>query len=432
MVDDRNVLNLAFNTRYVYNSNFVNRKLLDRQYINRLKSVCKHTSQDVSYSDMVKRQVLHNSQKNDNQCVEGTSRVSSTTANSPIPRVGKIVEGKMTGQDGNPTSVRTGLCVNRKNFTDQCVTHVNTIKPSAETCKVLTSSVVHSNRFAILGESIENRVCDFNVESQAVNRCQNTRVNHQNGTKLFHEGKNAFTVSMLHKNPVQRGHDSCFSPGNNLDLVVTQSVDETPVNSSVCVEKRGVCWDNHSKRHEVTSHVGDTKSNVQCDKYAFELNTSLKDIKMQVARKSEENVLCMQQNSPAFGFIPIYGLGSRVIDRKQGSVCNDILQLHNILRSDGRHNYAGLQIPVPSKLNYDVWGKYLTEYWDWQLPVLIKYGFPLDFDRALHISSEKINHKSATSYPDHMDAYLKEEIDNKAMLGSFNTLPIKIYMLVPS
>ena len=67
------------------------------------------------------------------------------------------------------------------------------------------------------------------------------------------------------------------------------------------------------------------------------------------------------KNSPVFGFIPIYGLGSQVMDRNQGSVCNDILQLHKLLRLDGRHNYRGLRIPVASKLNYDVWGKYLTE-----------------------------------------------------------------------
>ena len=103
-------------------------------------------------------------------------------------------------------------------------------------------------------------------------------------------------------------------------------------------------------------------ANAGSDKYALELNTSLKDIKMQIAKKSDGNALCMQQNSPAFGFIPIYGLGSRVMDRNQGSVCNDILQLHKLLRLDGRHNYRGLQIPVASKLNYDIWGKYLTEY----------------------------------------------------------------------
>ena len=44
------------------------------------------------------------------------------------------------------------------------------------------------------------------------------------------------------------------------------------------------------------------------------------------------------------------------------------------------------------------------------MPLLIKYGFPLDFDAA--------------AYPDHVTAYLQEEIDNRAMLGPFRTPPI--------
>ena len=94
------------------------------------------------------------------------------------------------------------------------------------------------------------------------------------------------------------------------------------------------------------------------------------------------------------------------------------------MRQDGRHNYVGLQVPVVSKLNHEKWAQYLTTYWDWQLPLLIKYGFPLDFDRTLDTNCEKINHKSATEYPEHVTAYLKEELSNKAILDPFKTPPI--------
>ena len=76
-------------------------------------------------------------------------------------------------------------------------------------------------------------------------------------------------------------------------------------------------------------------------------------------------------------YLPIYGIKSHVVDKCHNIECNDILQLHKMLRVDGRHNYEGLQIPVPSKLTYKVWAGYLREYWDWQLPLLIKFGFPL-------------------------------------------------------
>ena len=53
------------------------------------------------------------------------------------------------------------------------------------------------------------------------------------------------------------------------------------------------------------------------------------------------------------------------------------------------------------------------------MPLLIKYGLPLEFDHNSDINCEKINHKSAIEYPEHVTAYLQEELDNKAMLGPF-------------
>ena len=78
------------------------------------------------------------------------------------------------------------------------------------------------------------------------------------------------------------------------------------------------------------------------DKYVLILYTPLKDVKMQIAKKFKGNSLCMQQNKPVFGFFPIYWLGSRVSDGKQVSVYTDILQLHEELKYDGRHNYKGI------------------------------------------------------------------------------------------
>ena len=80
-----------------------------------------------------------------------------------------------------------------------------------------------------------------------------------------------------------------------------------------------------------------------------------------------------------------------------------------------------------SKFKYDAWAKYLINYWDWQLPLLIEYGFPLDFVQTCDITCEKINHISATEYP----AYLQEEMDNGAMFGPFCSPPIDSVNLSP-
>ena len=166
--------------------------------------------------------------------------------------------------------------------------------------------------------------------------------------------------------------------------------------------------------------VGDTI----VDKYALELQTTMKKERLNMARQSPDNRLCITQNTPLFGFIPIYGLKSQVYDTCINTECTDILQLHRKLSEDGRHNYRGLQVPVPLKFNPEAWAQYLQEYCDWQLPLLIKFGFLLDFDRDSVITSQRINYKSVTEYPDHVTAYLKEELQYQGILGPFKYPPI--------
>ena len=429
MASDIKPLKLNFCTRYVYNSDFVDKHLFGKQYVDSLRSVCKYTSDNASYSDVVKRNL--NVQKPDH--VEFNDRICSRNFSKTIPRVDKIATGNIVKRYGNHTNIDTGLYDNTKKCTDQCFPQGGgNMKPVTKACQVVNKNYVHKNRFAVLSEHIESHVCDSSVEVQTVNRCQtSTRVKGKNG-KVFHKGKNASSVDLLNKHPVQRGHKTCFSPGNNsLNPNVTQSVIETSANYSSRGKERGVREASCCNSRLVQTSKDSRDPNAHCDKYALELNTSLKEAKMRIAKESVGNTLCMQQNIQAFGFIPIYGLGSRITYKGKNAACSDRLQLHKVLRADGRHNYEGLQIPVTSKLNYDAWSKYLSQYWDWQLPLLIKYGFPLDFDRNSPIVSEKNNHRSAIDYPDHVSVYLKEEIENKAMLGPFVSPPIENLHISP-
>ena len=277
-----NVVNQSYHTRYVYNSNFVRRNLLDKQYIDRLKSVCTHTSDSVLYYDVVKGKALQYVSKTGSQHTECTGKVGKVNANKVAPQRGKLFKGKIARHFGNHTDVKTGLYSNTKEFTGQCLPHVNSIKPSAQVSEVPNRGFVHTNRFAILGEHTESHVCDSKVEVTTVTRCQNNaRVNDKNGIKVLDKGKNTFTVDMAHENTVQGGHDSCFSPGSNsLNPVMTQFVEENSNSISGCREKGGVHRDNHVKSCPLKSGTGDYDSNTHCDKYALKLNTSLKNMKM--------------------------------------------------------------------------------------------------------------------------------------------------------
>ena len=66
----------------------------------------------------------------------------------------------------------------------------------------------------------------------------------------------------------------------------------------------------------------------------------------------------------------------------------------------------------------------LQGYWDTQLIHLLEYGFPLDFNRNSHLSSDSNNHKSAVEFPEDVNAYLQEELKFGAILGPFKPHPI--------
>ena len=103
----------------------------------------------------------------------------------------------------------------------------------------------------------------------------------------------------------------------------------------------------------------------------------------------------------------------------------NFIALHAVITSSGYYNFMNEQINIPSQLNPDIWDQQLVDYWDKQLPLLIKFGFPLDFDRNGVLVSHHDNHSSVKLFLEDLDAYLEEEIKHKAVLGPFDEPPIK-------
>ena len=68
------------------------------------------------------------------------------------------------------------------------------------------------------------------------------------------------------------------------------------------------------------------------------------------------------------------------------------------------------------------------DYWDKQLPDLIEYGFPIDFDRSCVLSSSEDNHSSAQQFSKDVGVYLENEVSYNAMYGPFNENPIKMHI----
>ena len=286
---------------------------------------------------------------------------------------------------------------------------------------VKTGSFVHTNRFQPLSDIEFNTVnnCHAVKVSTVVedvdtkNTCDTPVAKEKNVTKVV-KGKNTNSLDFKCNNIFDRGHVNAHK--SNERIVTCRTIPSRTEHDQAPSSAKG----SSTTRDIVMSTTNDG----QTDKYALELHMSNKSKRIREAKAAHENDKCIQQNRPLFGFIPIYGLKSRIYDHSNNSIGTDIIELHKKLRADGRPNYMGLQIPLASNLNYVKWAAYLDQYWDWQLPLLIKYGFPLDFDRSHVVHTEKINHRSATEYPDHLTTYLWDEIANNAMLGPFQAPPI--------
>ena len=91
-----------------------------------------------------------------------------------------------------------------------------------------------------------------------------------------------------------------------------------------------------------------------------------------------------------------------------------------------RFNSEDYNACIKTQLNPDKWRSYLSHYWDQQLPDLIQYGFPLDFNRDAKLISAEANHTYAIEYEQHIDQYVAEELKYGALYGPFEHTPIPV------
>ena len=160
------------------------------------------------------------------------------------------------------------------------------------------------------------------------------------------------------------------------------------------------------------------------DKYALDLTFRPRHrLRIQKANNCRVFKLWDEQMSDKFGFIPLQDQIIPSQDHGNPSM-TDVLKMHEIISNSDTYNFLDCQIQVPSQLNADVWEKYLDKYWDSQLKYLIRYGFPLDFNKNIQLSHKLGNHGSGNKYPTDIKAYLTEEMEHNAILGPFHTPPI--------
>lgn len=99
---------------------------------------------------------------------------------------------------------------------------------------------------------------------------------------------------------------------------------------------------------------------------------------------------------------------------------NFYVQLHREVMKHQNYNRFGARIPIPTKMNLELFENLLQDYHDKEVVEWMRFGwptgYPLDAPEPVpHI----INHKGALLYPNHIDEYFKTEIKAKATIGPF-------------
>ena len=136
------------------------------------------------------------------------------------------------------------------------------------------------------------------------------------------------------------------------------------------------------------------------------------------------------QNCEKFGFIPLGNILLPPVDLNNISK-EKFFDVHRRVKASGIHNFLQSQILIQSQLKPETWERHLTGYWDSQLLLLLKYGFPLDFDYNSCLESVHRNHTSGVQFADDIQAYIAEEKSFGAILGPFKESPISNLHISP-
>ena len=230
------------------------------------------------------------------------------------------------------------------------------------------------------------------------------------------------------------GHEFLKGPGVSDNKSVKKASTRFTSNSkcqSPSVNNRIQCPNQGSSQDTVVSpeptatvNSNQNSSLTDPDKYALDLRFRPRHrLRIQEAKDCHTFKLWDAQMSDKFGYIPLQDQIIPDKDHKRGST-TDVLKMHDIISKSETYNFLHCQIQVKSELNADVWEQYLGEYWDTQLKFLIRYGFPLDFNKNVQLSHKLGNHGSGNKFPEDIKAYLSEEMEHNAILGPFHSPPI--------
>ena len=185
-----------------------------------------------------------------------------------------------------------------------------------------------------------------------------------------------------------------------------------------------------SCRCDSGTHFNVTVKELGQKQYATISKTELAKLSVEnIENKCQELAQFLAQQQQKTGFIPLSPLQFGHIKHCNKCIVDkDLLAkpvlLYNCVKKHKCPNFLGARIQVNFDINLDLVDKLCMDYWDWQLPLFLRFGFPMDFQGDLsRLRNEGYCHSSAKQHPADVLTYLSDEIQHGAIHGPFKVEP---------
>ena len=105
--------------------------------------------------------------------------------------------------------------------------------------------------------------------------------------------------------------------------------------------------------------------------------------------------------------------------------CDELAYTYTVIRDSGIPNSICEKVPIQTKLKIENWEKYLPEIEYKELIDGMRYGYSLGYTGPISYHSHNKNHSSAENFPQHIDEYIKKELEQETLMGPFDTVPFE-------
>ena len=107
------------------------------------------------------------------------------------------------------------------------------------------------------------------------------------------------------------------------------------------------------------------------------------------------------------------------------NIGQECIKIYEIVQATAVPNFLQARVPIPQNLNIHAWRAFMQNSPHAGIVDFLEFGWPVGYMADMAPQAINKNHASALAYPQHVDAYIAEELQRPSMLGPFKVSPFK-------